>query len=87
MSAKLEKLARKLNIDPATLPPIDGQSVTVNLTQQIQPGLMPVQPRPKEQRQSEYERLKMEFQFAKQRLQEFMTQDKQERIAARRARV
>lgn len=76
---KLERLALKYRINLAEKQ-LDQQSVTTlaNISVQIQP---------KAQRQLEYERLKQEFQLAKQRLQEFVNRDKQAQQAARRARA
>jgi hypothetical protein len=77
---KLERLALKYRINLAEGKQPDGPSVTTLAS-------IPVQVKPQAQRQSEYERLKQEFQLAKQRLQEFVTRDKRERVAVRQARA
>jgi hypothetical protein len=84
MSAKLEKLARKLNIDPASLPPIDGKSVTVNIasaqpqtTAQNAPVVQTVS------LQAERQRLERELQQARQRLNEFQVREREQRRAER----
>jgi hypothetical protein len=76
---KLERLALKYRINLAEEQQPDQPSVTT--LAEARPILSNVQ------RQSEYERLKSEFQLAKQRLQEFVTRDKQSRLAARRAQA
>lgn len=79
-SKKLEKIARQYRIDPATLPPVDGKSLTVNITDpaQVSPVLQS-----KESRQSEHDRLRAEAQTANRRLKEYERAIRDQRIAAR----
>jgi hypothetical protein len=77
MSRKLEKIARQYGIDPATLPPVDGKSITVNLTEQ---SFAPVS---KEASQGEHERLRNEAQAAMRRLKDFERNQRDQLIAAR----
>jgi hypothetical protein len=77
MSKKLEKIARLYRIDLSK----QQDQPSVATLPEGNPIVSNVQ------RQSEHERLKNEFQLAKQRLQEFVTRDKQSRIASRRGRA
>lgn len=80
MTRKLEKIARQYRIDPSSLPEIDGKSITVSsqpsTAQQV--TVLPLSP------QAEGERLKREFEQARQRLLDFKAREQQRRQAALR---
>jgi hypothetical protein len=80
ISKKLEKIARQYRIDPATLPPVDGKSITVNLAPVIE---LPIT---REAAQSELDRLRTEAQAANRRLDNFKKAERDRILAARASR-
>jgi len=78
---KLERQALKYRINLAGDKQPDQPSATVLVSAPFQ--MM----RNDSQRQSEYERLKQDLALAKKRLQDFVTQDREQRRAARHARA
>ena len=80
MSRKLEKIARQYRIDPASLPPVDGKSITVESGSfvpavPITPAASPPQTR---------EQLRAEAQAAMKRLKDYERAERQRILGARR---
>lgn len=84
-SRKLEKIAREYRINPSTLPPVDGQSVTFNIKQAgaTQPAESTPVVETREAQQSEHERLKAEAIATNRRLRDYQRAIRDQRIAAR----
>lgn len=77
MSRKLEKIARQYRIDPATLPLVNENSMTVNVSSTV---VTPTE----ESQQSTLEGLKAEAQEAMRRLKEFQRAERDRILASRK---
>lgn len=86
MSAKLEKIARQYRIDPSKLPPVDGNSMTVNISGRPFTPAAPAPVVPQAPQPGDKERLRAEAQAAMRRLKDYERAERDRILASRSSR-